>query len=138
MKILIDTNVILDALLSRAPYHSSAEKLFLLAAENKITATITANSITDIYYLLRKHLHNTDQAKQALLKLFSLFRILDITENDCKNALILPITDYEDALLVTCAKRNKVDRIITRNLKDFTESPVQTVAPDDFLTTFFQ
>lgn len=136
MKVLIDTNVILDALISRAPYHTTAEKIFLLAAENGITAMITANSVTDVYYLLRKHLQNPDKAKQALQKLFSLFQILDITENDCKNALILPIADYEDALLVTCAKRNKIDSIVTRNLRDFTESPIQAVSPDDFLTSF--
>ncbi len=135
MKILIDTNVILDALINRTPYNSSAEKLFLLAAENKLTAAITANSITDIYYLLSKHLKNKDIAKQALVNLFSLFQILDVTANDCKKALILPIEDYEDALLVTCARRNKINSIITRNLKDFAESPIHAVSPDDFLAS---
>lgn len=136
MKVLIDTNVILDALINCTPFNSSAEKLFLLAAENKLTAMITANSITDIYYLLRKHLQNTEKAKQALFKLFSLFQVLDVTEGDCKKALNLPIVDYEDALLVTCAKRNKIDSIITRNLKDFVESPIQAITPDDFLACF--
>lgn len=97
---------------------------------------ITANSVTDVYYLLRKHLQNTEKAKQTLSKLFSLFQILDITENNCKNALISPISDYEDGLLATCAKRHKIDSIVTRNLKDFTESPIQAVSPDEFIASF--
>ncbi len=137
MDVLIDTNVILDAVISRTPHHVSAEKLFLLAAEDKLDAFITASSVTDIYYLLHKHLHDADQAKQVLLKLFSLFEVLDVTGSDCKKALSMPMSDYEDALLVACAKRRKLDLIITRNLKDFAESPVKAIAPDNFLANFF-
>ena len=137
MNVLIDTNVILDAVMTRAPHHVSAEKLFLLTAEDKLNAAITASSVTDIYYLLHKHLHDADQTKQVLLKLFSLFEVLDVTGSDCEKALSMPMNDYEDALLATCAKRRKLDLIITRNLKDFAESPVKAIAPDDFLSNYF-
>ncbi|MCG9969200.1 PIN domain-containing protein [Pelotomaculum terephthalicicum JT] len=137
MNVLIDTNVILDAMVSRAPFNESAEKLFLLAAEDKITAFITANSVTDIYYLLHKHLHDNTQCRQALLKIFTIFKILDVTGSDCEKALeLLTMPDYEDALLATCAKRGKVDCIITRNLKDFSVSPVNALSPDDFLKKY--
>lgn len=136
MNVLIDTNVVLDAVTGRAPYHASAEKLFLLAAEDKLSAAIIASSVTDIYYLLRKHLHDAEQVKQVLFKLFSLFTILDVTGSDCERALTLPMSDYEDALLAACAKRNRLDLIITRNLKDFTGSPVKAMAPDAFLAGF--
>ena len=136
MNVLIDTNVVLDAVTGRAPYHASAEKLFLLAAEDKLSAAIIASSVTDIYYLLRKHLHDAEQAKQVLFKLFNLFSILDVTGSDCERALTLPMPDYENALLAACAKRNRLDLIITRNLKDFTRSPVKAMAPDAFLAGF--
>ncbi|MDF9408095.1 PIN domain-containing protein [Pelotomaculum isophthalicicum JI] len=136
MNVLIDTNVILDALVSRAPFNESAEKLFFLTAENKITACITANSVTDIYYLLHKHLHDNTQCRQALLKLFTLFKILDVTGSDCEKALEMPMPDYEDALLAACAKRGKVDCIITRNQKDFSVSPVKALSPEDFLKNY--
>lgn len=136
MKVLIDTNVILDAVISRTPHHVFAEKLFLLIAEDKLNAFITASSVTDIYYLLHKHLHNENQEKQVLLKLFNLFEVLDVTGSDCEKALRMPMSDYEDALLAACAKRRKLDLIITRNLKDFAESPVKAIAPADFLTNF--
>lgn len=137
MNVLIDTNVILDAIIGRTPHHVSAERLFLLVAEDKLNASITASSVTDIYYLLHKHLHDAYQSKRVLLKLFSLFEVLDVTGSDCEKALSMPMNDYEDALLATCARRRKLDLIITRNLKDFAESPVKAIAPDDFLANYF-
>lgn len=137
MHVLIDTNVILDAIIGRTPHQVSAEKLFLLVAEDKLNASITASSVTDIYYLLHKHLQDAYQSKRVLLKLFSLFEVLDVTGSDCEKALSMPMNDYEDALLATCARRRKLDLIITRNLKDFVESPVKAIAPDDFLANYF-
>lgn len=133
MNILIDTNVILDAMLARAPFSESAQKLFIMAAEDKINACLTASSVTDIHYLLYRHLRDDTQCRQALLKLFTIFNILDVTGSDCEKALELPMPDYEDALLAACAKRGKVDCIITRNLKDFNGSPVKAISPDNFL-----
>lgn len=133
MNVLIDTNVILDAMLSRSPFGEAAQKLFIMAAEEKINACITASCVTDIYYLLHKHLHDDTKCRQELLKLFTLFNILDVTGSDCEKALELPIPDYEDALLAACAKRGKIECIITRNIKDFNGSSVKAISPDDFL-----
>ncbi len=133
MKVLIDTNVILDALVARSQFRDDAEKLFLLAAEDKICACITASSITDIYYLLSKHLISRDQSKLSLQKLFALFKILDVTGIDCERALELTMSDYEDALITACANRSKIDCIVTRNLKDFANSEVKIMSPADFL-----
>lgn len=136
MNVLIDTNIVLDALMSRSPFNALAERLFIMTAEDKLNASITASSVTDIYYLLSKHLHDTHKVKQALLNLFSLFQILEVTQNDCEKALTLPIKDYEDALIATCAKRKRIELIITRNPRDFTESPVNAVTPDDFFNNY--
>jgi predicted nucleic acid-binding protein len=133
MNVLIDTNVVLDAMLSRSPFAKAAQELFIMAAEENINAHITASSITDIYYLLHKHLHDKKRCKQEISKIIKVFNILDITGSDCKKALELPIADYEDALLAACAKRGKMECIITRNTKDFGSSPVRAVLPGDFL-----
>jgi len=137
MNVLIDTNVILDAVTGREPYNEHAEKLLLFITEDKLKAFITASSVMDIYYLLNKYLHNKEQVKQVLIKLFSEFEIIDVTRRDCEKAFSLTQNDFEDALLATCAKRNKLDYIITRNLKDFTGSPVEAISPADFLTNYF-
>jgi len=133
MNVLIDTNVVLDAMLSRSPFAEAAQKLFIMAAEEKIGAHITASSITDIYYLLRKHLYDRDRCKREIFKIVKVFGVLDVTGSDCEKALELPMADYEDALLAACAKRGKMECIITRNIKDFGGSPVRAVLPDDFL-----
>ena len=109
----------------------------LFITEDKLKAFITASSVMDIYYLLNKYLHNKEQVKQVLIKLFSEFEIIDVTRRDCEKAFNLTLNDFEDALLATCAKRKKLDYIITRNLKDFTGSPVEAISPADFLTNYF-
>ncbi len=136
MNVMIDTNIILDAVANRHPFNENAEKIFYLVAKEKVTAFITANSVTDIYYLTRKHLKSPEEAKLVLLKLFSLFLIIDVTGADCERALALNISDYEDALATTCAERAKMDYIITRNVKDFSNSPVPPITPENFNSLF--
>ena len=133
MKILIDTNVIIDALTSREPWNESAEKIFIMAANNIVDMYITASSTTDIYYLVRKHLHNTETARQVMSKLYSLVGILEVKEEDCVDALVSPITDYEDAVVEQVARRTGVDCIVTRNQKDYEPGLTKVFLPDDYI-----
>ena len=93
MRILADTNVIIDALTSREPWNKSAEEIFLKAANHTIEMYITASSATDIYYLIRKHLLNIEAAKMIMGKLYSLTGILEVTADDCMDALASAISD---------------------------------------------
>lgn len=133
MKALVDTNVIIDALAGREPFRETAEKIFLLAANQIEDLYITASSATDIYYLIRKHLHDSGKAKSTIAKLFELFYILDSTAEDCREALLLDMKDYEDAVISCCASRNQMEYIVTRNIKDYKLSKVQAVLPDEFI-----
>lgn len=133
MKILIDTNVIIDALTSREPWNESAEKIFIMAANNIVDMYITASSATDIYYLVRKHLHNAETARQVMSKLYSLVGILEVKQEDCIDALASPITDYEDAVVEQVARRSGVECIVTRNQKDYEAGLTKVFLPDDFI-----
>lgn len=133
MKILVDTNVIIYALTSREPWNESAEKIFLLSANNIVDLYITASSATDIYYLIRKHLHNAQNAKQVMNKLYSLMNILEVTGTDCVEALASQIKDYEDAVVERVASRKEMDYIVTRNVKDYQNGSVKVILPDDFI-----
>lgn len=133
MKILVDTNIIIDALTGREPFRESAEQIFMLAANQLQDMYITAGSATDIYYLIKKHLHNTEQSKNTMSKLYQLFGILDVTANGCQDALLSNMNDYEDAVVSCCAKRNQMDYIVTRNIKDYKQSKVKALLPDDFV-----
>ena len=133
MRILIDTNVVIDAFTSREPWNKNAEKIFIMAANNNVDMNITASSATDIYYLVRKQLHNTEMAKQIMGKLYSLSGILDVTESDCVEALASSVSDYEDAVIEQVAKRSGIDYIVTRNQNDYKEGIMKVMLPEEFI-----
>lgn len=133
MKVLIDTNVIIDALTSREPWNESAEKIFIMAANHMMDMYITASSATDIYYLVRKYLHSADQAKRVMEKLYSLVGILTVSGAECIDALASSIGDYEDAVVERVSVKADMDYIITRNVKDYQQGMMKTISPDDFI-----
>ena len=134
MKILLDTNVIIDALTSREPWNKSAEKIFLMGANHIVDMYITAGSATDIYYLLRKFVKDTAGSKQIMSKLYSLIGILDVTAANCVEALASPISDYEDAVVEKVAASKEMDYIVTRNIKDYQEGAVKVILPDELIS----
>ena len=114
MKVLVDTNIIIDALASRKPFSDDAEKIFLLAANEEIEAFISASSITDIYYILRKY-SSEDVTRGYVLSLFQIFKVLSVSESECLNALESKIPDYEDGLQEVCASSESLNYILTRD-----------------------
>lgn len=137
MKVLIDTNVILDVLTKREP-HVQLSSQFLRLCGTKVTGFITASQTTDIFYMLRRYGTDAQSAKDILKMLTDNVKVLDIINADVQNALNSEMTDYEDALLACCAKRQKADYIVTRNDKDFKKSEIPVLTPSDFLEKFFK
>ena len=133
MKILIDTNIVIDALTSREPWSEDAEKIFLMAANNIIDMYITVSSATDIYYLIRKHLHSTETARQIMGKLYSLVGLIEVKGEDLIDALASPITDYEDAVVEQVARRSDMEGIVTHNQKDYEAGITKIYSPEDFV-----
>ncbi len=133
MKVLLDTNVIIDVLTSREPWCHSAERIFIMAANNIVDACVTASSATDIYYLIKKHLHSSEDAKNIMSKLFSLVEILNVSKEDCVDALVSPITDYEDAVIEQVSRRSGIEYIVTRNEKDIEMGNTRVVTPEKFV-----
>ena len=131
MKVLIDTNVIIDALQSRKGFNEDAGFVMLRAYE--YSGYIAATSVTDIYYIQHRYYHDKEKTAGNLKKIFRLYNIIDITESDCHSALQNGMSDYEDAILVESAKRNDIDCIITRNTKDFKNTGIAVYTPAEFL-----
>ena len=115
MKIVIDNNIALDALLGRQPFNKAAEEL-LTACADKHKGCLSVNSLTDIFYVLRKSI-DVSSAKAAVKKLMDLLEVLSVNDEDCLNALSLPIDDFEDALIAICGKNARADCIVTRDEK---------------------
>lgn len=133
MKALIDTCVIIDVLQKREPYFNDSYSVFLAGANRIFDGSISAKSVTDIYYLMHRHFHNDVKSRQALDILFKLFSVEDTTGYDCKKALVSEMSDYEDAIMTETAIRIGADCIITRNLKDYSNSVITAYSPSDFL-----
>lgn len=130
---IIDTCVIIDALQKREPFWKDAEKIFLAAANERFTGIITANAVTDIYYLHHRCTHDAKKTKLVLNGLLELFCLADTTSGDCRNALLSGVTDFEDAVMIESAKRMNVNCIVTRNQKDFKNSTVPALSPEEFI-----
>jgi len=117
MNVLIDTNVILDDILDRAPLAEAARKISQLATVDMIQGYITANSLTDIFYIVSKN-RNEATARKIIRNLLLVFSVVSVDGDDCQDAIDLPMSDFEDALVVVCAEKANLDYIIT-NDRDF-------------------
>lgn len=133
MKALIDTCVIVDILQKRDPFYAAAMEILLAVSNKKCTGILTAKSITDIYYILRRSIHNEQEVRKLVRVLFTLFEVEDTFSIDCELALSSTIKDYEDAIMVETGSRVGAECIVTRNLKDYKLSTLPVLSPDQFL-----
>ena len=134
MKVLIDTNIVLDVLCNRKNLVESSSKLLKLCETKKLEGYLSAISVPNIAYILRKEL-SIEKLKTVIVKLNIIFSIVELKTNDLILATNLNFKDYEDALQSVCAKRIKADYIVTRNIKDFKNSPVKAVTPEELFIT---
>ncbi len=130
MKVLIDTNIILDVLCSRQEFLEDSVNVFKLCEVSKIFGYVSALSIPNIVYIMRKEL-DVEKIKEILDKLSLIFTIADLKADDLKKAASLNFKDYEDAVQSACASRIRADYIITRNIKDFVGSKVMAIKPSE-------
>lgn len=138
MKILIGTNVLIDYVLERQPFTGDAEKILLLCKNKKVDGCIAAHSFMNIFYILRKQL-TIPERKEFLFYLSEITEIIGIDKNKILSALENELLgDFEDSLQEQCAKTFSADYIVTRNLKDFSNSKIKAILPDDFLRTIIQ
>lgn len=133
MKVLIDTNIILDVLCKRQGFFEDSAKVFRLCEIKQVTGIISALSIPNIVYIMRKEL-DAQKTHQVLEKLSLIFTIVDLKFDDLQKASDMNFKDYEDAVQSASAERVKADYIITRNVKDFATSVIAAVNPADFLS----
>jgi predicted nucleic acid-binding protein len=132
MNVLFDTNVILDVLLGRLQYADS-RKVFNLIEQRVFTGYITASSITDIFYLVRKEIKNIDIVYQTMEDLAGIFSIAQVAESTITSALALHWKDFEDAVQYMTASERKFDCIITRNKSDYENAAIPCYSPAEFL-----
>ena len=137
MRVLLDTNVIVDVLQRREPWFNDGQKIFYAIANKKIIGCITAKEAADIHFFSRKQFtgqENVDEkARQVMTKLYAIFELIDTLGIDCQNAIAIKNNDYEDAIMIECAVRAGLDCIVTRNPEHFKTASITVYSPSEFV-----
>ena len=112
--------------------HNTNELSIIISAQANWTVCARTRTSARTLYIMRKELDG-EKIKEILTTLTSLFTVIDLRETDLLKAADLDFSDYEDALQAVCAARAKTNYIVTRNIKDFTYSPVPAIKSGELL-----
>ncbi len=134
MRIVVDTNVVLDVLLARQPFVGAAVRLFARIEASRIEGLLCATTVTTIDYLLAQALPPR-QCREALRRLLGLFEIAPVNRLVVEEALRSRVPDFEDAVIEQSGRLAGADAIVTRNLRNFRKSSIKALGPDERLAS---
>ncbi len=132
MKALLDTNLFLDVILKRDAHFQSSSMIWSLVSDKKLKGLISAISINNLYYILRKIIEKAI-VENFVDQLLEEFEIVPLTGQVLKQARSIPNRDYEDLIQYFSAIKSNCDFIITRNKEDFPKKGIKVLNPDEFL-----
>jgi len=135
--VFVDTNIIIDLITNREPFGKFAVIIFEKAEEKKVKLFVSTHSIATAHYLLKKHV-DEKQLRVILTEVLDYMNVLSIDEAVIRKSLKSEHKDFEDAIQInTAGSMSKMDWIVTRNAKDFRQSHIPVIAPDE-LASFLQ
>ena len=132
MKVAVDTNVILDVLLYRAPHVKSSKAIMWAAERGEINGLLCATTITTIDYFLSKQLGKRESVR-VINELLSVFEIAPVNRSVLQSALEITLHYFEDAVLTSAAQQCGAELIVTRNTKDFAGCALKILTPDEWV-----
>ena len=132
MKVLLDTNIVLDLFLNRQPFVTEAAAIWQANATRQIEAFVSAVTLPTIYYISRKA-GDIITARRIVGLVLASVGIASVDYSVLVKAEALPLTDYEDAVQVAAAQSNSLGAIVTRDLKDYKNSPLPVYSPANFI-----
>lgn len=136
MKIFFDTNIILDVLLEREPFYKNSSFLWTLAENEKIKIYISAISVNNIFYIVKKY-KGQEVAEKIVDIILSTFNIIPLDYDILKLARTKEQKDYEDLIQYFSALKSGAICIITRNKKDFPKENIEILDSDEFVLKYF-
>jgi len=132
-KVFVDTNILIDLLGDRKPFSKYAIEIFDKAERRKVELFVSSHSFATTHYLLKKYMMETE-LREVLYALLDYLTIIAIDTDMIKKGLISNYKDFEDALQIIAANSiRKLDYIVTRNLKDFSDSGIAILPPDELV-----
>ncbi len=132
MRALLDTNIVLDFVLARAPFYAEADEIFVRLQTGDFEAFISPITPINVFYTTRKEI-DKPTAFAAIEELLKVVEITGCDKRIFQNALALNFNDYEDAVQAACASAENLDAIVTRNAKDYKNAALPVYSPTDFL-----
>ena len=132
--ILVDLNIILDYLEDRNGCEKAGE-LFSKCVRKELKGYICAHEITTLAYFLNKTRKNRTENIRIISQILQIFDVIEIDKKILEKAVLSNIADFEDAVIVESAIIKKVKCIITRNIKDYKNSLIPAMLPEEYLVT---
>ena len=136
MKLLIDTNIVLDVLLKREPFYQDAVKVMNMAQYDDVQEYISASAVTDIYYIAYRQIKDRTLVLELIKRLLMVVSVAAVSEREIRNALKTGWKDFEDAVQYSIAFLNEMDGLITRNSKDYEEADINIWSPEQVLREY--
>ncbi len=133
MKLLIDTNVLLDVLLKREPFYEAAADVLNLTQRDDVREYISASAVTDIYYIAHRQLKDKAAVKELLKRLLMVVSVAAVSEREIVSALELAWSDFEDSVQYSVALLNEMDGLVTRNPADYVDADIAIWEPKQIL-----
>jgi len=135
VKVTVDINVLLDVFQKRQPHYAASARVLAMVQQGEVIGVFPAHGFTTLYYLVRKHASRPN-AEAAMDDVLRYFEVGNLETAGWARARILPMPDFEDAVVAVVAEKTDSKFIITRNTSDFTHSPVPAITPIEFLSQF--
>jgi predicted nucleic acid-binding protein len=128
VRVLLDTNILLDVLLNRTPWVTDSSALWAACDQEQLDGFVPASVLTDIFYIARRAT-DIPTARVAVGLCLAAFTICPVDRQTLEYATTLPGSDFEDNVQLACAAIAHLDAIVTCNLRDFVASPVPILTP---------
>jgi predicted nucleic acid-binding protein len=133
VRILVDTNIVLDFLLQREPFSQDAELLFQVIDVGEIVGYVAATTLTDIFYISRRHTRSLGQARQAVSEILTAMMICPVDRVVLESAFNSGLADFEDAVQIFSAVTQGLEAIVTRDAQGFLSSPIPVLSIQELL-----
>lgn len=129
---LLDTDILIDVALDRRPYSESAARLLDRVERGQGDAFIAWHTVSNFYYLVSSSRGDTD-TRDFIVELTRFVAIAPTDTESVRYAASLSMGDFEDAMQVAAARACGAAHIVTRNLRDYVQSPIPAISPQDAL-----
>ncbi len=132
MKILIDTNIIVDVAIERQPFYPESVQVLSLVHQRKVEGYISASTCSDLYYIIRKA-KGRDVTIDFLRRIVTFCQVARVDESVITMALTANFRDFEDAIQYSTAVVNQLDVIVTRDSEDFPVTTPRILTPTQLI-----